>query len=218
MRERWFGATGRGAGDRGRERARPAGRGARARRCRRRRAARARRAGRSSCARPRQRRSRRRSRGRRSPAWSFRRSTRPPRPRPSRADVRLDRSSRPSRSSPATASEASGASPCSRSSSPSGPSCPWAQAEIGAIATQAWANPVRPGRARAAPRRALGGRGRERSRRRTTAAPQRQLGVVDGHGRAATYTGTECFDIGGPIGRQPHADTADLSEPSMAAA
>jgi uncharacterized Ntn-hydrolase superfamily protein len=72
--------------------------------------------------------------------------------------------------------------------------CPFAETEVGAIATQAFANPrygpdglalLREGRSAA-----------EAVARLTSAdegRAQRQLGVVDAQGRAATFTGEECF-------------------------
>src|SRR5689334_10016303 len=75
---------------------------------------------------------------------------------------------------------------------------PWAEPQVGAIATQAWANPR------------YGSEGLELLRQglsadevveRLTAADEgrdhRQLGVVDGEGRGATYTGKECLDWAG---------------------
>jgi uncharacterized Ntn-hydrolase superfamily protein len=79
-----------------------------------------------------------------------------------------------------------------------GAAVPAAEAEVGAIATQAWANLayrpqglelLRDGYAAEEVVRTVVGadEGRE----------HRQLGVVDGHGRAATYTGSECLDWAG---------------------
>jgi uncharacterized Ntn-hydrolase superfamily protein len=70
---------------------------------------------------------------------------------------------------------------------------PWAEPLVGAIATQSWANP------RYGPD-GLGllrdGLSPEEAVARLTAADadraQRQLGIVDGEGRAASYTGDEC--------------------------
>ena len=70
---------------------------------------------------------------------------------------------------------------------------PWAEPLVGAVATQSWANPrygpdglalLREG----VPRRG----GRARLTRRTRTGRERQLGIVDGEGRTATYTGDEC--------------------------
>ena len=79
-----------------------------------------------------------------------------------------------------------------------GAAVPAAASEVGAIATQAWANLayrpdglalLREGRSADEVVRTLAGAddGRE----------HRQLGVVDAHGRAATYTGSECLEWAG---------------------
>jgi uncharacterized Ntn-hydrolase superfamily protein len=75
---------------------------------------------------------------------------------------------------------------------------PWAEPLVGAIATQSYANP------RYGPD-GLGllrdGVPAEEAVARLTAADeeraQRQLGIVDGEGRAASYTGSECHDWAG---------------------
>jgi uncharacterized Ntn-hydrolase superfamily protein len=80
---------------------------------------------------------------------------------------------------------------------------PWAQPGVGAIATQAYANP------RYGPDGLAllhDGLSAEQVVERLTSADDgrdhRQLGVVDREGRAATYTGTECLDwAGGRTGR-----------------
>jgi uncharacterized Ntn-hydrolase superfamily protein len=75
---------------------------------------------------------------------------------------------------------------------------PWAEPHVGAIATQSWANPrygpdgldlLRSGKTAEEAVAALtaGDEGRE----------HRQLGIVDGSGRAATFTGSECHDWAG---------------------
>jgi uncharacterized Ntn-hydrolase superfamily protein len=77
---------------------------------------------------------------------------------------------------------------------------PWAEPHVGAIATQAYANP------RYGPE-GLGhlrdGLSAQETVDRLTAADdgraQRQLGVVDGQGRSATFTGAECMDWAGGI-------------------
>ena len=70
---------------------------------------------------------------------------------------------------------------------------PWAEPLVGAIATQSWANP-RYGPDGLAFLR--GGLSAEKTVARLTGADddraQRQLGIVDGEGRAASYTGDEC--------------------------
>src|SRR6185312_14354957 len=122
-----------------------------------------------------------------------RRGLRPgaPRPRPARADVWLRRSP-PTRSAPATSAQDSGASRHSRSSSV-GSVVPWAAPHVGAIATQSYANPRYGPDGLELLREGLSA---EEVVERLTAADgdraQRQLGVVDGEGRAATFTGDEC--------------------------
>jgi uncharacterized Ntn-hydrolase superfamily protein len=75
---------------------------------------------------------------------------------------------------------------------------PWVESGVGAIATQSWANTT------------YGPRGLELLRRGATPdevirtitkddekAAERQVGVVDAHGRSATYTGADCKDWAG---------------------
>jgi uncharacterized Ntn-hydrolase superfamily protein len=70
---------------------------------------------------------------------------------------------------------------------------PWAEPLVGAIATQSWANPRYGPHGLALLREGLAA---EEAVARLTAADddraQRQLGIVDGEGRAASYTGDEC--------------------------
>jgi uncharacterized Ntn-hydrolase superfamily protein len=70
---------------------------------------------------------------------------------------------------------------------------PWAEPLVGAIATQSWANPRYGPEGLALLREGLSA---EDAVDRLTAADdgraQRQLGIVDGDGRAASYTGEEC--------------------------
>ena len=75
---------------------------------------------------------------------------------------------------------------------------PWAEPHVGAIATQAWANP----RYGSEGLKLLGeGLPADEVVERLTSADEgrdhRQLGVVDREGRAATYTGKECLDWAG---------------------
>src|SRR6188474_807791 len=67
---------------------------------------------------------------------------------------------------------------------------PWAEPQVGAIATQAYANPRYGPDGLALLREGLTA---EQAVERLTSADegraQRQLGIVDGQGRAATYTG-----------------------------
>jgi uncharacterized Ntn-hydrolase superfamily protein len=84
-----------------------------------------------------------------------------------------------------------------------GAAVPAAEPEVGAIATQAWANLayrpdglalLRDGYSAEEVVQTLVGADEGRG--------HRQLGVVDTHGRAATYTGSECLDwAGGTTGR-----------------
>jgi uncharacterized Ntn-hydrolase superfamily protein len=79
---------------------------------------------------------------------------------------------------------------------------PWAKPLVGAIATQSWANP------RYGPEGLElleEGLSAEEAVERLTAGDdqraQRQLGIVDGEGRGATYTGSACHDwAGGRVG------------------
>jgi len=79
---------------------------------------------------------------------------------------------------------------------------PWAEPQVGAIATQSYANPRYGPDGLALLREGLSA---EQVVARLTAADAdrevRQLGVVDGEGRAATFTGSECHAwAGGRIG------------------
>jgi uncharacterized Ntn-hydrolase superfamily protein len=72
--------------------------------------------------------------------------------------------------------------------------CPFAEAEVGAVATQSFVNPRYGPDGLALLRDGLSA---EEAVERLTAADegraQRQLGIVDSEGRAATYTGERCF-------------------------
>jgi uncharacterized Ntn-hydrolase superfamily protein len=76
--------------------------------------------------------------------------------------------------------------------------CPFAQAEVGAVATQSYVNPRYGPDGLALLREGLSA---EEAVERLTSADegraQRQLGIVDSEGRAATYTGKRCFDWAG---------------------
>jgi uncharacterized Ntn-hydrolase superfamily protein len=75
---------------------------------------------------------------------------------------------------------------------------PWAEPAVGAIATQSWANPRYGPHGLALLRE--GARADEVVTRLTAAdedRAQRQLGVVDGQGRSASYTGAECHSWAG---------------------
>ena len=75
---------------------------------------------------------------------------------------------------------------------------PWAEPQVGAIATQSYANPRYGPNGLALLRE---GRTAEEAVEALTAADEgrdeRQVGVVDGGGRAATYTGKACHDWAG---------------------
>jgi len=77
---------------------------------------------------------------------------------------------------------------------------PWAEPHVGAVATQAYANP-RYGPEGLALLRS--GASAEQTIAALTAADegrdQRQLGVVDANGSSATFTGSECFDWAGGL-------------------
>jgi uncharacterized Ntn-hydrolase superfamily protein len=75
---------------------------------------------------------------------------------------------------------------------------PWAEPRVGAIATQSWANPRYGPDGLSLLREGLSA---EEAVVRLTEADenraQRQLGIVDAEGRAASYTGAECNDWAG---------------------
>src|SRR5438876_6726022 len=75
---------------------------------------------------------------------------------------------------------------------------PWAEPGVGAVATQAYANPQYGPDGLALLREGLSA---EEVVERLTSADEgrdhRQLGVVDGQGRAASFTGKECNDWAG---------------------
>jgi uncharacterized Ntn-hydrolase superfamily protein len=75
---------------------------------------------------------------------------------------------------------------------------PWAEPSVGAVATQAYANPRYGPDGLALLREGLSA---EEVVRRLTEADdgrnERQLGVVDAHGNGASYTGPECIDWAG---------------------
>ena len=77
---------------------------------------------------------------------------------------------------------------------------PWAEPQVGAIATQAYANPRYGPEGLALLRRGLSA---DEVVERLTSADEgrehRQLGVVDAQGQGATFTGAECMDWAGGI-------------------
>jgi uncharacterized Ntn-hydrolase superfamily protein len=75
---------------------------------------------------------------------------------------------------------------------------PWAEPHVGAIATQAYANPRYGPNGLELLRQGLSAQEVvDRLTSEDEGRDHRQLGVVDGQGRAATYTGTECMDWAG---------------------
>jgi uncharacterized Ntn-hydrolase superfamily protein len=76
--------------------------------------------------------------------------------------------------------------------------CPFAEAEVGAVATQAFVNPQYGPDGLALLREgASAGEAAERLTAADEGRAQRQLGIVDSQGRAATYTGERCFKWAG---------------------
>jgi uncharacterized Ntn-hydrolase superfamily protein len=92
-----------------------------------------------------------------------------------------------------------------------GAGVPWAEPEVGALATQALAN-LRYGPDGMALLRE--GASAEEVVRRLTEADEgrdeRQLGVVDGSGRAATYTGSSCLDWAGGLAGAGYAAQGNI--------
>jgi uncharacterized Ntn-hydrolase superfamily protein len=88
---------------------------------------------------------------------------------------------------------------------------PWAEPHVGAIATQAYANPRYGPEGLALLRDGLSA---EQAVAQLTSADDgsahRQLGVVDGEGRSATFTGSECMDWAGGIAGQCFAAQGNI--------
>lgn len=80
---------------------------------------------------------------------------------------------------------------------------PWAEAGVGAVATQSFANTSYGPRGLALLKKGLHPRQViQRLTEKDAMAPQRQVGVIDARGRAASFTGRECFDWAGhAVGR-----------------
>src|SRR3954464_10558122 len=75
---------------------------------------------------------------------------------------------------------------------------PWAEPQVGAIATQAYANPRYGPDGLALLREGLSAEAVvERLTQADEGRDQRQLGVVDAKGGSASYTGAECMDWAG---------------------
>jgi uncharacterized Ntn-hydrolase superfamily protein len=96
-----------------------------------------------------------------------------------------------------------------------GAAVPAARAGVGALATQAWANT-----AYKADGLALLTNGANASEtvatltKLDTMSERRQLGVVDAHGTAATYTGSECTDWAGGVAGDGYAIQGNILEGS----
>jgi uncharacterized Ntn-hydrolase superfamily protein len=88
---------------------------------------------------------------------------------------------------------------------------PWAEPHVGAIATQAYANPRYGPEGLALLRDGLSA---EQAVAQLTSADDgsahRQLGIVDGEGRSATFTGSECMDWAGGIAGQCFAAQGNI--------
>ena len=88
---------------------------------------------------------------------------------------------------------------------------PWAEPHVGAVATQAYANPRYGPEGLALLRQGLTA---EEVVRRLTEADDgretRQLGVVDGDGRGATFTGSECHDWAGGRASEGYAAQGNI--------
>ncbi|MEX0817328.1 MAG: DUF1028 domain-containing protein [Gaiellales bacterium] len=88
---------------------------------------------------------------------------------------------------------------------------PWAEAEVGAVATQALANV---GYGPNGLELLKAGHAADEVVRRLTEADEgrddRQLGVVDAQGRAATYTGSSCFDWAGGVAGSGYAAQGNI--------
>jgi uncharacterized Ntn-hydrolase superfamily protein len=88
---------------------------------------------------------------------------------------------------------------------------PWAEPEVGAVATQAWANPRYGPDGLALLRERLSA---EQVVERLTTADEgrahRQVGIVDADGRGATYTGPECLDWAGGLAGDGYAAQGNI--------
>ena len=75
---------------------------------------------------------------------------------------------------------------------------PWGEGDVGAVATQSYANVIYGPDGLAALRSgASADEAMQRLLERDADREQRQVGIVDSHGRGATFTGSECFDWAG---------------------
>ena len=77
---------------------------------------------------------------------------------------------------------------------------PWARAGVGAVATQSWANTSYGPRGLWLMRRGMTAtKALDRLTASDSGRDQRQAGIVDARGDAATYTGSKCFDWAGGV-------------------
>ncbi len=77
---------------------------------------------------------------------------------------------------------------------------PWARAGVGAVATQSWANTSYGPRGLWMMRRGMSaGEALARLTASDSGRDQRQAGMVDARGNAATFTGSKCFDWAGGV-------------------
>src|SRR6185369_15922750 len=97
---------------------------------------------------------------------------------------------------------------------------PWAEPEVGAIATQAWANPSYGPSGLALLRDGLSASEVvERLTAEDDGRDQRQLGIVDAHGVGASWTGAHCNDWAGHLTGPGYAAQGNIlvGEETMAA-
>ena len=91
---------------------------------------------------------------------------------------------------------------------------PWAEPRVGAIATQSYANPRYGPDGLALLRE---GRTADETVEALTSADdgrdERQVGIVDGAGRAATFTGTACHDWAGAANLEERVDGVARIDP-----
>jgi len=88
---------------------------------------------------------------------------------------------------------------------------PWAEPEIGAVATQAWANPSYGPNGLALLRDGLSASEVvERLTSEDEGRDHRQLGVVDGRGESASWTGAHCNDWAGHLIGQGYAAQGNI--------
>ncbi len=83
---------------------------------------------------------------------------------------------------------------------------PWAQAGVGAVATQSFANTAYGPRGLALLRKGMHPRDAiKQLTAKDKMAAQRQVGIVDARGRSASFTGGECFEWAGDVAGRNYA-------------